>query len=260
MDEWPKSTPAERDEHAARNRMWTEIARQSLIHETWSVDVVESGSDRTIDVTRRGVGPITTHAGHDFFVFDLHVSDEWGKYLVVVQASLDGTLTPRFDPSCPVMVRIDSGCETGQVLHDVTCECREQMHAALDRIGSSQGLLISIPGQDGRGRGLPFKLATLTLQRELGLDTVRASAHMDPVGERDARTYAGAIAVLKALGVDTDLKLVVLSNNKGKLAVFAENGYDAMAEPLSVGQTDANRLHLEAKRDELGHTTLDPDS
>lgn len=259
MDEWPNISPEERSDQIARNQLWLEIAKRSRTAVSTTIRVTEVRREHELVVTRRGVGPILNDGGEEFFVFDFHVDDQWGKYLAVVRAPLDGAFLPKFDWSRPITLRIDSGCETGQLLHDVTCECRDQMHEALRLIAArGQGLLLSIPRQDGRGLGLPFKLATLILQKELGFDTVRASAHLDPAGDRDHRTYGGAIAVLRALGIDPSSKLVLLSNNHHKAAVFAENGYSIEMEDINVGHTDANRHHLRAKRDELGHEGLEP--
>jgi GTP cyclohydrolase II len=242
--------------------MWLEAAKRSLVQDVTETTAIEQGESKEFKVTRKGLGPITTTEDElEFFVYDFEVDDKWENYLVAVKAPVVDSLQPKFDSSKPIKLRIDSGCLTGQVLHDNTCECREQMHEALKRISEhGQGILISIPAQDGRGRGMPFKLATLILQKELNMDTVRASAYLDPEGERDERTYGGAIAVLHALGLEPGAELVHLSNNGDKHAVLRENKFSVRAEPLNAGHTKKNLHHLRAKRDDLGHEGLDPDA
>ncbi|MET0559846.1 MAG: hypothetical protein ABW065_14465 [Solirubrobacterales bacterium] len=278
MDELPVSSAEARKRLGRENRQWLEIAKDSLVQEVHETHAQEEGERRRFTVTRKGVGPISitvkqpeaeddaTGDGDEepeileFLLYDLEVDDNWGKYLVVVHAPLIRQWRPQFDAAKPVKLRIDSGCVSGQIFHDNTCECRDQMHAALERIAEhGQGLLISIPEQDGRGRGMPFKLATLLLQKELDLDTVRVSALLDPIGERDERTYGGAIAVLRALGVEPGADLIHLSNNEEKHAVLRENGFNVTAEDLNAGHTPQNRRHLEAKQKLLGHQTLAPE-
>ena len=254
MPESAEEKAAERSARAQANRSYLELARRSLTEESARHEVTEGGVTRRLLVTRRGVGPIATPFAGEFFMFDFEVDDQWRKYSVLFKGEIDQHLRPKHEPELPLLLRIDSGCETGQVFHDTSCECGAQMHRALELINESgQGLLISIPRQDGRGMGLPFKLATLTVQTEMGLDTVRAAALLDPQGERDKRTYSGAIAVLMFLGFSPPLEILLLTNNELKHAIFPENGYDATLNPFSTSVTSEVRLHLEAKKRDLGH-------
>ena len=77
---------------------------------------------------------------------------------------------------------------------------------------AGEGILIHIRTQDGRGMGLPFKLATLYLQRELGLHTVEAANMLSGGRSIDNRSYTGAIAVLKFLGCGPDYGFDVMTN------------------------------------------------
>ena len=128
------------------------------------------------------------------------VASHRAKYSVLAM----GQLTPAFRLSFPgaedLLLRIDSGCETGQLFGDRTCECHQQLDLCMQKImRRGHGLIINIPFQDGRGMGLPFKLATLQLQLDLGVHTVDSFAMLDPDGRRDIRNYAGVIAILKFL-------------------------------------------------------------
>jgi GTP cyclohydrolase II len=128
------------------------------------------------------------------------VASHRAKYSVLAM----GQLTPAFRLSFPgaedLLLRIDSGCETGQLFGDRTCECHQQLDLCMQKImRRGHGLIINIPFQDGRGMGLPFKLATLQLQLDPGVHTVDSFAMLDPDGRRDIRNYAGVIAILKFL-------------------------------------------------------------
>jgi GTP cyclohydrolase II len=83
---------------------------------------------------------------------------------------------PHFRDPEDLLVRTDSGCITGQVFHELSCDCRQQLHQAMtDVTRRGEGIIVHIPGQDGRGMGLDFKLATLHIQQRLGADTVQAA-------------------------------------------------------------------------------------
>lgn len=237
-----------------------EVARRSMVPETKYISVVETGISVTLKITRQGVGPLKTRYGN-FYHFNFKIDDKWKKYSAIVKADrLTDSFIPVFLESSALLLRTDSGCETGQLFGDRTCECREQLELALQHIADAgQGILISIPRQDGRGLGLSFKLATLRLQDELIVDTVQASALLDPNGDRDTRNYAGVIAVLKFLMIPVTTKMVLASNNPKKAAIFVENGWPKpVLKPVVIPPTDLTRRHLEAKRIEFGH--LLPDS
>lgn len=240
-----------------------ERARRSLIPVTKRIEVVERGRSQVFEVTRRGVGPLKIQFGaesdpgpvHIFHHFSFAISDRWEKYSVIAKADLTDGLDPSFQSHDGILIRTDSGCETGQLFGDRTCECRDQLIKSLRYIADlSQGMVVHIPHQDGRGLGLPFKLGTLRLQHELGVNTVESSSLLDPNGERDTRTYAGVIAILKFFGIATTVALKLVSNNPKKSLVFVENGWREPEEvDIHVPPTDLTRDHLAAKQQELGH-------
>jgi GTP cyclohydrolase II len=238
-----------------------ERAKRAMTPRAESFSVVERGRRLTLEITRLGVGRLKTAFGH-FEHFDFRVlpreTDPWEKYSVIVLSSLSDNFLPNIFPSGPILVRVDSGCETGQLFGDKTCECREQLDAALRAVATNgSGVVISIPRQDGRGMGLPFKLATLTLQLELGVDTVEASSLLEPIASRDTRTYAGAVGILRYLGAQNSTPIRLLTNNPKKLEVFEENGFvDLQRVPLVVPSTPDTEHHLAAKQKQLGHMGL----
>ena len=220
--------------------------------------IVENGRTHQLMVTREGVGPLLTKYGR-FHHFAFQVDDSWRKYSALVMADLGADFRPEFKNPDKLLLRIDSGCETGQLFGDETCECRQQLERAMAEIGNrGEGMIIHVPGQDGRGLGLHFKLATLLLQEELSVDTVQAAglALIDPDGLRDKRTFAGAMAILKVFEIPVGTTLFLLTNNPKKCEVFPENGYGIETVPVVIPPTDLTRRHLAAKQKELGHKNL----
>lgn len=231
-----------------------ERARRGFAVTHKRLEVIENGYARTFTVERRGVGPVQTPFGK-FELYSFEIQDSWKKYTALVMADAFEDLSPRFLPNRPLIVRLDSGCETGQLFGDQTCDCREQLELGLQQIAENgQGILINIPHQDGRGLGISFKLATLRLQNELGVDTVQASKLLQPNGSRDDRTYGGAIAILKFLGVDQ--RVTLSSNNPSKMKIFDENRISSDNLPIVIPPTAYTRHHLAAKAKHLGHDAL----
>lgn len=232
-------------------------AKESMIPRGRQIAVTENGATRWLIVTRRGVGLIRTDYG-DFYQFDFSIDDNWEKYSVIVNAEINGNLMPKFKNKELLLIRVDSGCETGQMFGDRTCECREQLALALETIGDAgEGMVVNIPRQDGRGLGLPFKLATLRLQTLLKMNTVEAANAVAPNGIIDTRTYGGVIGILKFFGIPNSVKINLATNNAHKAKVFDENGYSVEGyTPVVVPPTEHTSHHLYAKQEHLGHVGL----
>lgn len=168
-------------------------------------------------------------------------------------ARLDGTEylfvhTP--DLSVVPLVRVHSGCVTGDVFASQRCDCGAQLEAAwaaiADRAG---GGVLYVPGHEGRGIGLFNKIVAYSLQ-ERGADTFQANRRLG--FPDDARDFTGCAAVLRALGHDT---VDLLTNNPAKASALEACGLQVRASvPLIAGVCSHNRGYLEAKRDQHGHT------
>lgn len=232
-------------------------AKESMVPKGKQIAVTENGATRWFIVTRRGVGLIRTDYG-EFYQFDFGIDDIWEKYSVIVNAEINGDLMPVFKKPDLLLIRVDSGCETGQLFGDRTCECREQLALALETIGDvGEGMVVNIPRQDGRGLGLPFKLATLRLQTLLKMNTVEAAEAITPDGVIDARTYGGVIGILKFFGIPATMKVNLATNNVHKARVFDENGYSVEGyTPVVISPTEHTTHHLYAKQEHLGHVGL----
>src|SRR5919204_4474305 len=110
-----------------------------------------------------------------------------------------------------VLVRLHSGCLTGDAFGSLRCDCGPQLRLAMRRIAADgRGVLLYAPGHEGRGVGLVPKLRAYMLQDE-GYDTVDANRQLGlPV---DGRDYTEAVQVLKTAGVRSSR---LLTNNPAK--------------------------------------------
>ena len=151
-------------------------------------------------------------------------------------------------PAVP-LVRIQSGCVTGDVFHSLRCDCHAQLEAALARIAAADhGILIYLPYQEGRGIGLFDKIRAYALQDQ-GMDTVDANLSLG--APADGRDYALAARILADLGQRT---VRLMTNNPTKVEGLRSNGI-AVEErvELSVAPNPHNRSYLATKKDRMAH-------
>jgi 3,4-dihydroxy 2-butanone 4-phosphate synthase/GTP cyclohydrolase II len=148
-----------------------------------------------------------------------------------------------------ILVRVHSGCLTGDVFHSRRCDCGEQLEHALARIEQEgRGVLLYL-AQEGRGIGLLNKLRAYELQ-EQGLDTVEANLELG--FKADPREYGIGSQILADLGLTT---IRVLTNNPRKISGISGFGLTVVSqEPIEIEPNDENRDYLETKRAKLGHT------
>jgi 3,4-dihydroxy 2-butanone 4-phosphate synthase / GTP cyclohydrolase II len=163
------------------------------------------------------------------------------QHLALVRGSLDGDE--------PVLVRIHSECLTGDVFGSLRCDCGPQLAQAIERVAEEgRGVVLYMRGHEGRGIGLAHKLRAYALQ-EQGFDTVEANLELG--FPADARDYAPASAILRALGVT---RLRLLTNNPEKVAALERAGLEVVERvPLLDEPTAENARYLRTKQERLGH-------
>jgi GTP cyclohydrolase II/3,4-dihydroxy 2-butanone 4-phosphate synthase/GTP cyclohydrolase II len=147
------------------------------------------------------------------------------------------------------LVRVHSGCVTGDIFHSLRCDCYQQLQAALARIVDAPlGVLLYLPYHEGRGIGLVNKIRAYALQDQ-GLDTVDANIEIgSPI---DAREYGLAADILFDLGMPA---IRLLTNNPAKVEALKAEGIKVL-EQVSV-QTEPsiyNKRYLETKRVRMAH-------
>lgn len=147
------------------------------------------------------------------------------------------------------LVRVHSGCVTGDIFHSLRCDCRAQLDAALERIAKTpNGVLIYLPYHEGRGIGLYNKIKAYALQDQ-GRDTVDANIEIGaPV---DAREYEMAAEILRDLGFE---RIRLMTNNPAKIEALSAAGIEVVDRVALVVRPGAHNEHyLETKRRRMAH-------
>lgn len=153
-------------------------------------------------------------------------------------------------------LRLDSGCNSGQIYHDKSCDCLEQLRQGLEsmlRSPTVNSLLIHIPAHDGRGFGIAPKAETEIYKRGgIGrvnqsekLDTIQAAILLYRSLNYDIRTYTGCIKIL-ALNKIKEVEL--LTDNRYKIAALVSHGI-AVHRKKTDTQKASCLNHIKAKKD-----------
>ncbi|HEX6609456.1 MAG TPA: GTP cyclohydrolase II [Hyphomicrobiaceae bacterium] len=180
------------------------------------------------------------------------------------ELQLDARAYQGIDPNCQALalinqptddatelpvVRVHSGCVTGDIFHSLRCDCYAQLQAAMKHITRvPNGVLLYLPYHEGRGIGLVNKIKAYALQDQ-GLDTVDANVEIGaPI---DARDYDLAAQILFDLGFP---RIKLLTNNPAKVDALRAAGI-IVAERLPVisSPTAYNERYLSTKKERMAH-------
>jgi GTP cyclohydrolase II len=147
-----------------------------------------------------------------------------------------------------VVTRLHSECLTGDALGSLRCDCRDQLHVALQKICAERRGVLLYLRQEGRGIGLLNKVRAYALQ-DRGFDTVDANIAL---GFRDdERDYAVAAHMLASLTIGS---VRLLTNNPRKITELERHGIRVTGRlPHVIPANDHNRFYLETKASRSGH-------
>ncbi len=183
------------------------------------------------------------------------VPTEYGSFRVVVYRDIDdpnvehcAIVRGEVKGARELLIRVHSECFTGEVLHSLKGDCREQLNEALSMIAAKDRGAVLYLRQEGRGIGLGNKIRAYALQQQ-GADTVDANLRLGFAA--DARQYYVASAMLRDLGVES---VALLTNNPEKVEALRKDGVIAARRvPMEIEPNQHNRGYLDTKRERMGH-------
>jgi len=148
-------------------------------------------------------------------------------------------------------VRIHSSCFTGDLLNSLSCDCHDQLIAALEYLNDDHPGIVLYLMQEGRGIGLTNKIRAYNLQ-SMGCDTIEANEKLG--FSCDERDFGVAAFILKNMGIYT---INLLTNNQEKAAALRENGINIASTVSINGNVNIhNKSYLQTKKLKMGHQII----
>lgn len=182
-----------------------------------------------------------------------HLLTRYGRFKLTVYRSIFDNkehialVKGKIEGKGPILTRIHSQCQTGEVFLSLKCDCKEQLKESLRLIAKrKRGVLIYL-SQEGRGIGLANKIKSYLLQ-EKGLDTVEANKALG--FPPDLRDYEVAGQILKDLGVN---EIEILTNNPQKIENLKKMKIKVVKRIPICSLSKTNKKYLKTKKEKLGH-------
>lgn len=148
----------------------------------------------------------------------------------------------------PVLLRVHSQCLTGDVFGSERCDCRSQLHKAMEMVEEEGRGMILYLFQEGRGIGILNKINAYHLQDE-GMDTIEANIELG-FGE-DLRDYGFGAQIIRHMGIN---ELRLITNNPKKMRCLSGYGLEISERVSYTCEVNKNNeTYLKTKKDKMGH-------
>jgi GTP cyclohydrolase II len=178
--------------------------------------------------------------------------DVWHSYYMISISSVESSTNK--SSSFPI-VRLDSGCTSGQIYNDSTCDCSDQLIKSIEELSSSSNkdsVIIHIPCHDGRGFGSALKAET-EIYKQGGkgrvhttkpLNTVEAALLLYETSNYDIRSYEGCAQLLQNNHI---AKVELITDSRLKIHALESKGLEVIRKKTNTSK-ESCLVHLQAKK------------
>lgn len=150
------------------------------------------------------------------------------------------------------LIRIHSGCIFSEVFGTVDCDCAQQLKLAIDLLMNGKYGYIFYMFQEGRGKGIQFKMNAIQKEQQEGLNTYDAYCNLG--SKPDDRQYNIVLEFLKDNKIN---KIEMISNNPSKIEFLKNQGIDVVRSSNYIKPNEYTENYLKSKKQLFNHIIPD---